>query len=386
MKFIGYERKKGNAGIRNKVLILPTVSCARETARIISENVSDTAYIANPYGCAQIGKDAEITKRTLKGLALNPNVYGVLVIGLGCESIEPAKITKEIGREGEKQVKCIIIQNEGGTSKAIAKGIKIASHLSQEASSQKRIECELSNLVVGLKCGSSDATSGISANPALGYAIDLLIENEGNAILSETTELIGAEHILAKRAKNEEIKRRIYEIVEKVEKRVEAFGGNLRGSNPSPGNIKGDLTTIEEKSLGCIQKSGSFPIREVLDYAQSPKKRGLVIMETPGYGVESVTGMVAGGANIIAFTTGRGTPIGNPIAPVLKITGNPLTYKRMKENIDISAGEILKGKKSIEAIGKKIFEEIIRVANGKVTKAESFGFSEIGIFKVAPSV
>jgi len=214
----------------------------------------------------------------------------------------------------------------------------------------------------------------------------MIIREGGTTILSETTELIGAEHIIAKRASTPHVRDRIYEIVKRTEERIKAMGVDLIGGQPSPGNIKGGLTTIEEKSLGCIFKAGTAQIKEVLEYGDKSREKGLVIMDTPGHDVESITGMIAGGAQLIAFTTGQGTPVGSAIAPVIKITGNPRTYRTMRENIDVNAGTIIDGEEMIEQVGKRIFNEIIRVASGKRTKAESLGYHEFAINRIGPTL
>ncbi|MBZ4664784.1 UxaA family hydrolase [Mahella sp.] len=386
MMFMGYKRSDGRVGVRNHVLILPTVSCSSETARMISYQVKGTTTFTNVRGCGQIGNDAEQTIKTLVGLGINPNVYGVVLIGLGCETAQPHILAQEIEDRGHKPVKTVIIQREGGTVKAIAKGVEYAYQMVEQASLEQRTQCDSSQLILGPKCGGSDPTSGIAANPALGYASDMIVKDGGTSILSETTEFIGAEHLLAKRAINEEVAAKILKIVSNVEQEVKRLGVDLRGGNPSPGNMEGGLTTIEEKSLGCIHKGGLSPIVDVIGYADTPSVKGLNIMDTPGYDVEAVTGMVAGGCQIIAFTTGLGTPLGNPIAPVIKITGNPDTYSKMLDNIDINAGTILTGQDTIESMGLKIYDEILKVVGGKLTKAEMLGFCETGIYQIACSV
>lgn len=386
MKINVYKRPDGKCGIRNKVLILPTVSCSNETARIISSQVPGTICITNQRGCGQVGKDAEQTFRTLMGIALNPNIYGTIIIGLGCETTQPAKLYEEIKKRSNKPLEVLTIQEEGGTLKTIEKGTKLAQKMVQEMSLIKREEADISNIILATNCGGSDTTSGLSANPALGYCSDIIIKNGGTVILGETTEFIGAEHILASRAKNETVKNKILKIVNDLENEFIRLGVDVRGANPSPGNIKGGLSTLEEKSLGGISKGGTSCINDVVRYSEIPEEKGLIIMDTPGYDIESVTGMVAGGAQICVFTTGRGTPIGNPIVPVIKITGNKFTYDKMRENIDIDVSDILEGKKSIQEAGNEILQEIIDVCNGKYTKAEAFGFSEIGIYRIGLSV
>ncbi|MDI6601373.1 MAG: UxaA family hydrolase [Thermoanaerobacteraceae bacterium] len=380
MRFMGFKRSDGSVGIRNKVLILPTVVCSSETARLISMQVEGTTTFNMQQGCGQIGRDAERTMNILVGLGKNPNVFGVVVVGLGCETAQPHIIADRI-RESGKPVEVVVIQEEGGTAKAAAKGVEYARCMVEDMSEEVRTECDVSELIVAVECGGSDPTSGLAANPALGYASDPIIKEGGTIILSETTEFIGAEHILMRRAKDKAVADRIYEIVKNIEDEVKSTGADLRGANPSPGNIAGGLSTIEEKSLGCIHKGGTTPVMEVVEYGKKPTEKGLVIMDSPGFDVDSVVGMVAGGAQVCVFTTGRGTPVGNSIVPVIKVTGNPMTYRKMEDNIDINAGTILEGKNTLEDVGREIFNEILSVSNGRMTKAESFGFSEFGIWR-----
>lgn len=381
MKFSGFIRPDGKIGIRNKVLVLSTVGCANETAKRISEQVYGSICVINPKGCGQIGKSVDIMKRTLIGLALNPNIYGTIIVGLGCETIQPLSLVDEMKKKSQKPVEVLIIQQEGGTIKTIEKGVKLVKEMVREMSKMNREDVDISHLILATNCGGSDATSGITANPALGYCSDILVNNGATVILGETTEFIGAEHLLAERAKNEKVKEDILFIVENLERDFIRLGIDVRGANPSPGNMKGGLSTLEEKSLGAIMKGGSSVINEVVRYGEIPKEKGLVIMDTPGYDIESVTGMVAGGAQICVFTTGRGTPIGNPIIPIIKVTGNKQTFENMSDNIDLDVSDIIEGKKSIEECGEMLLQEIIDVCNGKLTKAEIYGFSEICIYR-----
>ncbi|HHT01351.1 MAG TPA: UxaA family hydrolase [Firmicutes bacterium] len=385
MEFMGYLRPDGQVGIRNYVLILPSVVCANRVAEQIAEAVPGAVALPHPAGCAQVGADFEQTKRTLVGFGTNPNVGAVLVVGLGCEGLQPDELVAAIKPSG-KWVEGIVIQEEGGTPATVRRGTQIAIEMSSELSQMKREPFPLSELILATECGGSDSTSGLAANPALGVASDLLVEAGGTVILSETTELMGAEHVLAKRGCDAATGKELVDIVNKMEEDILRMGVDLRGSQPSPGNIAGGLTTIEEKSLGCIYKAGTTPINEVLAFAQRPSKKGLVVMDTPGYDIPSVTGMIAGGAQIVVFTTGRGTPTGAPIAPVIKVTGNPETWEKMRENLDINAGVILQGKATKEDVGKEILAEVIKVANGKQTRAEILGHREFAIWRVGPTV
>ncbi len=381
MHFMGYKRPDGKFGIRNKVLILPTCSCSSETARQIANAVDGTTTFTNQNGCAQPPEDLKFTMDVMVGFAANPNIYGTVVVGLGCENAVPADVVAKIKAATNKPVELVVIQEDGGTIGTIDKGSRYAREMVEDASQIMREPIDISELIVGTECGGSDSTSGLAANPVVGVMSDLLVEKGATSILSETTEFIGAEHILAKRAANKEVYDRLYEIIHRYEDHLHKAGTSLRDGNPSPGNKDGGLTTIEEKSLGCIHKGGHTDILEVLDYAQCPTKKGLVVMDTPGYDVASLTGMAAGGAQIAVFTTGRGSPMGNPIMPVIKITGNSQTYQKMLCNIDFDASPVLTDGVAIDELGQALFDEVVKVANGKVPKAEALRINDIGIVR-----
>jgi len=282
-----------------------------------------------------------------------------------------------------KPLKQVIIQEAGGTLKAIDMAVRYAKEMVEEASLLQREEFPMSELIIGTECGGSDPTSGLASNPLIGQLSDLIVKEGGTSILSETTEFIGAEHILARRAATPEVHDRIYEIVHRYEKALQLVGEEVREGNPSPGNKAGGLTCLEEKSLGCIHKGGHSPVNAVYDYGkQVEAKQGLVIMDTPGNDPSSVAGMVAGGAQIVVFSTGRGTPTGNPLAPVIKITGNKLTYANMVDNIDVDASPIIYGTKTLEGLGDELLKLTQEVACGKQTKAESLGYTEMAIARV----
>ncbi|MBM4307490.1 MAG: altronate dehydratase [Deltaproteobacteria bacterium] len=384
MNFLGYKRLDGKVGVRNHVLIIPSVACANEICNAIALKMKGTVSIPHQHGCAQLAFDAEQTARTLIGVGKNPNVAAVLVIGLGCEVVNSSMVASKIAESG-KPVKNLVIQEAGGSPKTIKEGIKIAKALVSYASKLKREKAKPDSLILGVECGGSDACSGLAANPALGVTSDLLIKEGGTIILSETTESIGAEHILARRAINKKVREKIFEIIKRTEMRALNLGLDIGKANPAPGNYEGGITTLEEKSLGCVMKGGSTKVMGVVEYSEIPTKKGLVLMDTPGHDAESMTGLIAGGTQIIAFTTGRGNPLGSPIAPVIKIASNSYLYSKMKDNMDINAGEIVTGKKTIQEVGESIYREVFRVANGKLTKSEICGHREFAINRIGPS-
>ncbi|MTI47178.1 MAG: altronate dehydratase [Firmicutes bacterium] len=382
MKFMGYKRPDGKIGIRNHILILPTCACASETCRIVASQVKGSVNIINQAGCAEVRGNEDITQRVLTGFAANPNVYGIVVIGLGCENHPHKSVKASIEKITNKPVVSFGIQDEGGTVNTINKAVKAAHLMSTEASKLTREACDISELMLGIECGGSDATSGVSANPAVGNLSDRLVDLGSSAMISETPEFVGAEHILARRGATTEIHDKIITICRDYEQHLAGVNQDLRTGQPTPGNKDGGLSTIEEKSLGCIYKGGTRPVVEVVNYAERPTKKGAIIMDTPGYDIASVTAMVAGGCQAVIFTTGRGTPTGHALAPVIKITGNSDTYKKMIDNMDIDVSSIITGEKSIEEVGGMLLDELIEVANGKTTKAESFGFSDICIDRI----
>lgn len=382
MNFYGYRRPDGKVGIRNHILILPASVCASDTTRIVASQVQGAVTFNNQNGCSQVASDQQFTMDVMAGFAANPNIYGTVVISLGCENCQMDLVTEAIKERTNKPIKTVIIQEVGGTLKTIEMAVRYAKEMAEEASLLRREEFPISELIIGTECGGSDPTSGLASNPLVGSLSDRLVEHGSTSILSETTEFIGAEHILAKRAKNEEVRDRIYDIVHRYEKALQLVGEEIREGNPSPGNKAGGLTTLEEKSLGCIHKGGNSVINAVFDYAKPVTEKGLVIMDTPGNDPSSVAGMIAGGAQIVVFTTGRGTPTGNPIAPVIKITGNKITYKNMEDNIDFDASPLIYGTKTMEELTDELLNKVVETANGKLSKAESLGYIEIAIARV----
>lgn len=376
----GYLRPDGKMGIRNHVLILSTVGCANNVAKRIGNQVAGTVALPNVKGCGQIGKGIEIMHRCLVNVALNPNVYGTLIVGLGCETTKPYELAEEIRGLSPKPVEVITIQDCGGTLRAIEEGSRIARKMVAEASLVERTPMDLSQLVMGTNCGGSDATSGLAANPVIGAAADKVAAGGGTIMLGETTELIGTEHILVSRAKYDVVRENILAIVGDLENQFIENGIDVRGANPTPGNMKGGLSTLEEKALGGISKGGSGPINEVVTYGQIPSENGLVIMDTPGYDIESVSGMACGGAQVLCFSSGRGNPIGNPLIPVIKVTGNKVTYQAMSDNIDLDTSGVIEGTTTIDALGDELFGMLEDVCNGTPSKAEALGFDDWAVF------
>ena len=379
MEFWGYKRKEGRAGIRNHVLILPTCACGSESARIVASQVRGAVNIVFNTGCSDVAANTEMSQKVLTGFACNPNVYGVVIIGLGCETVPHRKLREKIETMTSKPVVSFGIQEEGGTLKTIEKAVRAAREMAAEAGLQQKELCDISELLLGIECGGSDATSGIASNPAVGELSDILVDLGASTMMSESIEWIGGEHVLAKRAATPEIHDRIIRICEEYENHLKAAGQDCRAGQPTPGNKAGGLSTIDEKSLGCIRKGGTRPIVEVLAQAERPTKHGAIVMDTAGYDISSVTSMVAAGCNAIIFTTGRGTPTGNAIVPVLKVTANAHTYAWMEDNMDIDLSPIVKGELSIPESGKILLEKIHEICNGRLTKAEAYGFSDIAV-------
>jgi altronate dehydratase large subunit len=380
-EFLGYERPKGKVGIRNKIAIIPSVVCVNQVAQQIANNIDDAIAITHPLGCGQFGPDFNNTFHTLVGLGSNPNIYGVIVVGLGCENLKSRVLAKNIQRT-KKPVESFEVQDlKGGSIAAIEHGIKIGKQMREEANCLKREPFDFSNLVLGLECGGSDSISGISANPAVGIVSDKIVSLGGISILPEFTEWIGTENLLMKRAINEDVGKKIYSTINGFIENLKGLGIDFLGVQPTPGNIEGGLSTIEEKSLGTVAKSGKSPIQGILEYSEPPKTKGLWLMLEPGLDVESMTGLAAAGAQIILMTTGRGSPCGNPVAPVIKLCGNPKTCDWMAENIDVDASPIIKGEKTIEELGEILWLKMIKILNGENTKAEKLGFNDIAIWR-----
>ena len=378
-KFWGYRRAEGRPGIRNHVLILPTCACGSESSRIVASQVRGAVNIVFNTGCSDVAANTEMSQKVLTGFACNPNVYGVVIIGLGCETVPHMKLKEKIQAMTSKPVVSFGIQDEGGTLKTIEKAVRAARDMASEAAMQQKELFPVSEFFLGIECGGSDATSGIASNPAVGELSDILVDMGATTMMSESIEWIGGEHVLAKRAANAEIHNQIIEVCRSYEDHLTAAGQDCRAGQPTPGNKAGGLSTLDEKSLGCIRKGGTRPIVEVLEQGKRPTKRGAVVMDTAGYDISSVTSMVAAGCQAVIFTTGRGTPTGNAIVPVLKVTANERTYNKMEDNMDIDLSAIVRGEKTFREMGKEIVGNIEDICNGKMTKAEAFGFSDIAV-------
>ncbi|MFC6907185.1 UxaA family hydrolase [Halalkalicoccus tibetensis] len=383
-EFTGYRRPDGRIGVRNHIAVIPTSVTASAVANQIAAE-SDTQVRATPHqiGASQPRVARKHTERVLCGIGQNPNVAATLLVELGTEDSDANELADQISESG-KPTSTLTIREVGSVAESIKKGTDKVSDFQEHAKKARQESADISEIIFGVECGGSDATSGIAANPAVGSASEQLVEAGGTACFSETPEFIGAEHILAERCVNDEVRAKLLEKVDKREKLADLMGVDMRGAQPSPGNQEGGLTTIEEKSLGAISKGGNAPVRGIVDYAERlPTGGGLVLMDTPGYDVESVVGKVAGGAQVIAFTTGRGSTTGNPIAPVIKVTGNPNTWSRMSNNIDVNASTVVQGE-SLSSVGTRLLEKIVAVSDGELTEAERRGMQEFAINELQP--
>jgi len=386
MTFMGYGRADGSVGTRNYVGILSTVVCANEVAEEIAHKITGTVCFTHHQGCCQTPGDIKRVTETLINLGKNPNLHSVLLVSLGCESTDVERVVKEIRAFG-KAVELVVIQETGGAIRSAAQGALLAQQLVGEASKSSRQPFPVSKLTLGMKCGSSDTTSGLVPNPAIGIASDRLIGLGGTSILGEVTEIIGAEQILSRHAETDQVRRRIYELTQRMEKRAMAVGEDIRGGQPTGGNIKGGLTTIEEKSLGAIAKAGNAPLRAVYEYGCRPDVQGLVLMDSPGREPEILTGLAAAGCNLIVFATGRGAPQGFPFVPVLKITGSKTAAVKMSDHIDLDLSAVIDGTDTLADAGQKVFDRLIEVASGAETKAEICKyFNSMDIFMNGPVI
>ena len=385
-------REDGRVATRNYIGVLTSVNCSATVARAIADhfrrdirpdalapfpNVDGVVALTHGSGCAtdSAGEPLRVLRRTLGGYARHANFAAVLVVGLGCETNQIRGMMEQEGLEDSERLIAFSIQDSGGTARAVAAGIEAIQRLLPDANRVKRQPVPVSHLTVGLQCGGSDGYSGLSANPALGAAVDLLVAHGGTAILSETPEVYGAEHLLTRRAVRREVGEKLVERIRWWEHYTAINEGEMN-NNPSPGNKAGGLTTILEKSLGAIAKSGTTALVDVVEYAQPVSAHGLVYMDTPGYDPVSATGQVAGGANMICFTTGRGSAYGCAPSPSLKFSTNSALWQRQQDDIDLDCGVVVDGLASIDEVGERIFRLMLDAASGRKTKSELHGYGQ----------
>lgn len=382
--FLGYKRADGSVGIRNEVWIVPTVGCVNsivreienKSQRFLTDNIDGIYSYNHPYGCSQLGEDFEMTLKYLSGLIRHPNAAGVLVVGLGCENGNIEELKKTLGSYDEDRVKFLVAQE---SDDEISDGVALVETLVKRADDCKREEIPVSELVIGLKCGGSDGFSGITANPLLGSLSDRIIGMGGSAILTEVPEMFGAETILMNRCRNEELFNKTVSLINDFKEYFMRYGEKV-DENPSPGNKEGGITTLEDKSLGCVQKGGTAPVESVLDYGEPVSNKGLSLLRGPGNDLVAANALMASGAQLILFTTGRGTPFGCPV-PTVKISSNSALANHKKNWIDFSAGKLLEGI-SMEELTEEFLTYILDLASGKIkTHSEKLDKHELAIFK-----
>jgi altronate hydrolase len=390
--FLGYPREDGRVGTRNYIAVVAASNCAAHTTELIAQsfdheklppNIDGVVAFPHGDGCGHsIGPDTMQLQRTLGGVLAHPNVSAAVILGLGCEVNQ---IDHYLGPNAPRSSRLVgmTLQSSGGTRGALAAARREILALMEQGSAEQRVEAPVSKIILGLNCGGSDSFSGITANPALGVCSDTLAQYGATAVLAETPEIVGAEHLLVRRARNRQVAEKLLEFIRKYKEYLNRFGGSF-DDNPSPGNKEGGLSNILEKSLGAAAKGGTSPMMDVVDYAERIQSPGFVFMNTPGYDPVSLTGLAAGGCNLIAFTTGRGSAIGFPSIPVIKIATNQFTYRRMQDNMDINAGTIAEGEKSVADVGAEIFQMLLRVASGERTCAERLGHKEFVPWRIGP--
>ena len=382
MRFHGYERPGGSVGVRNILLVMAVADCSEPVARMIAEGTKGAFAITQHYGCIP----GQMVANTLIGVAENPNVAAVLLVGMGCEGMPAHALGKIIKRSG-KPVEWISIQELGGTHNAVTKGKQILKGMSEKALGLERKEFDVSKLIVGVKCGGSDTSSGLAGNPAVGAFVDMLVDAGGAAIMMEPIEAVGAEEPLAKRALNEEVRKKIYKMIGDEEKRWSVPGAQMEFM--CRGNVEGGLTTIEEKSLGAIHKSGSRTIVGVLENSDRllekvPARGGVYLQDGTHMEPMAMSFMAAAGAQLVIFVTGCGGTFGHAVVPFIKVTGNPETYRMMSQDMDIDASTIITGEESIESVGQRILNEVREVASGKLTLGETLGYDNFSVFRNDP--
>ncbi|MCO1658620.1 UxaA family hydrolase [Pseudonocardia humida] len=380
--FRGYLRADGRVGTRNFIGVLTSVNCSATVARQIARRfefeplpgVDGVVALTHGSGCgmADRGPGWEVLRRTLAGYARHPNIGGIVVVGLGCEVNDLSSLVAGLGVGEHVPVESYSIQDVGGTAAAVAQGDRLVRSIAERLARDTRTEVGMENLVLGLQCGGSDGWSGLTANPALGVASDLVVAAGGTSMLGETPEIYGAEHLLAARAVDEAVAAALLDRITWWERYTADQGTTLDG-NPSPGNKAGGITTILEKSLGAVAKAGRSPLVEVVDYAATPTRAGMVFMDTPGYDPVSATGMVAGGATLIAFTTGRGSVFGSRPVPTVKLASNSAMAARMAEDIDLDCGPVATGGVALPEMGERVLDVLLEVASGKPSASEELG-------------
>lgn len=381
--FPGFPREDGRAGVRNEIWIIPTVGCvndiasalARRAQKFLHGSVEDVIAFRHPYGCSQMGDDQENTRRLLADLIRHPNAGGVLVLGLGCENSGVDALRPYLGEEPLPRVRTLVCQE---VEDELAAGEALLRELIDQAAPWERVPVSTEKLVIGLKCGGSDGFSGITANPTIGAFSDRLIARGGTTILTEVPEMFGAETLLMDRCESEAVFRQTVSLINDFKHYFTANHQTVY-ENPSPGNKKGGITTLEDKSLGCTQKSGSAPVVDVLPYAHRVEKPGLNLLSAPGNDLVAATALAAAGAQIVLFSTGRGTPFACPV-PTVKIASNPILAQRKRNWIDFSAAPALEGA-SIEQLGEALYRKVLAVAGGEPVKSEEAGFHDLAIFK-----
>ena len=385
--FLGYRRADGRVGTRNYVAVLTSVNCSAATARMIAAavepllaqypHVDGVVALTHQSGCGMIpaSTGGGVLQRTLHGYAAHPNVAGLLVLGLGCEMVQVQSILDSLPVASDTLVESLTIQEQGGIRASVAAGVAAVERMLPVLDARRREPAPVSELVLGLNCGGSDGYSGITANPALGHASDLLVAAGGTSVLAETPEIYGAEHLLTRRAVSPDVARALLERIDWWQ-RYAADGGGSLDNNPSPGNKAGGLTTILEKSLGAVAKAGQADLSAVYQYADPITTRGMGFMDTPGYDPVSVTGLVAGGATVVCFTTGRGSVLGSRPAPTIKLATNTEMYTRMRDDMDLDCGRIVDGLASVTEVGEEILDRIIAVASGERTASEELGLGQ----------
>ena len=381
--FMGYRRKNGKVGVRNEIWIIPTVGCMnnvatsieRQAQKYVKGNVEAICTFTHPYGCSQMGDDQENTRQILADLIQHPNAGGVLVLGLGCENSNIDVLKNYLNDYDTDRVKFLVAQEH---EDEIKDSLDIIADLADVVSQDKREEIDASELIIGMKCGGSDGLSGISANPTVGGFSDLLISKGGTTILTEVPEMFGAETILMDRCENEELFNETVDLINNFKEYFKSHNQTIY-ENPSPGNKKGGISTLEDKSLGCTQKSGKAPVVGVLQYGQCVKNKGLNLLSAPGNDLVAATALAASGAHIVLFTTGRGTPFASPV-PTVKISSNSRLYSNKKNWIDFNCGELVEGV-SLDTLSNDLFEYVLSVASGKKVKSEEAGFHDMAIFK-----